>query len=691
MRAGGTDDSHLVYGANLIGSAAGSLGSLPMLALAGGVGAVLVAAVAGAAAALSFAWGEGARGEKVRGRTGHFSWPIAGALLILVFGLLGLVRRPAVFEIRLSPYKSLSTLSQAIDTDHVLTEWSATARVDVLESSTIHIMPGLSLLSPAGVPPQAGLLLDGDNLMPITGLAPEAAEAAVLADHVPLGLAYRLRPGANTLVIEAGTGLDVLHALAAGARQVTAVEDNGLVVETVRDEYGAFTGHLYSDPGVVVEQVSGRVFVRRPGAGPFDLVVVSLADPHRPVTSGAYTLTEDYVYTMGAFRDYLDVLDRDGLLVVTRWLQWPPSESVRTFAMVAAALRDRGLDPATHTVAFRTLRTVTVVAGRQPFSSAEIETVRAFLQSRNYDAILHPGVRTEEINRYHILQNPVYHNLFQEVLAKPDTFYDEYRFDVNPPTDNHPFFFHYFKWAQTPEILATLGRTWQPFGGSGYFVLVALLLLVALASAALIVAPLFLSRRLGIAPAASPSPPGEGPPDRLRLRVFLYFAGLGLGFLFVEVPLAQRFILTLDEPVIALSVVLFAVLLFSGMGSLTVRRWRRSRVLASLVLVVLFYPLLLEPFSAVALRLPGSLRLALTVMAVAPLGYLMGLPFAAGLQVVERRAPALVPWAWAINGSFSVVSSVLAVMVALSWGFVVVLWLGAGAYGLALFAFYPYR
>lgn len=678
MRAGDAGNSHRVYGANLLGSAAGSLGSLPALAVAGGTGAVILAAVAGAGAALFFAAQREERPRK----------SIVAGLLLLASGLLFLFWCPAVFEIRLSPYKTLSTLSQAIDTEHTLTAWSATARVDVLESSTIHIMPGLSLLSPVPVPPQAGLLLDGDNLMPITGLEPGAEEAADLAGHVPLGLAYLLRPGANTLLVEAGTGMDALLALGAGARQVTAVEDNGLVVETVRDDYGPFTGYLYDDPRVTVEQVSGRVYVRRPGAGPFDLVVISLTDPHRPVTSGAYTLTEDYVYTTGAFRDYLNVLNRDGLLFVTRWLQWPPSESVRTFGTVVAALRARGLDPATHTVAFRTLRTVTIIAGLEPFTPDEIETVRAFLQSRNYDAILYPGVRAEEINRYHILQDPAYHDLFQQVLAEPDAFYEDYRFDVRPPTDNHPFFFHYFKWAQTPEILATLGRTWQPFGGSGYFVLVALLILVALASAVLIIVPLLLARRLRAV--ATGTGIEESGPGRHRLRVFLYFAGLGLGFLFVEVPLAQRFILVLDEPVIALSVVIFTVLLFSGFGSLTVRRWRRSRALALLVGVVLLYPLLLEPFSALALRLSGSLRLLLTVVVVAPLGYLMGLPFAAGLQVVEKRAPALVPWAWAINGSFSVISSVLAVMVALSWGFSAVLWLGAGAYAVALIAFHAY-
>lgn len=669
IRAGREDRSHRVYAANLIGSAAGSVAVLPALTLTGAVGAILLAAATAGAAGLLFALHQGGARRLLAS--------IAAAVILAA--LAGAFWRPPFLQVRLSPYKTLSVLSQAFDAEHALTDWSATARVDVVESSTIHVMPGLSLASPVGVPPQAGLMLDGDNLMPITGLSPGAEEAAALADHVPFGLALRLRPAARTLVAGAGTGTDVLLALAGGAQHVTAVEDNGLIIETVQNAYRDFTGGLFADPRVDVVDQSGRVYVRRPDRARFDLVVVALNDPHRPVTSGAYTLTEDYTYTVGAFADYLDVLDDDGLLVVSRWLQWPPSESVRTFGAAAASLRAGGRDPATHLLAFRTLRTITILAAPRPFTETDVEMARAFLDDRNYDPVYFSGIRPDELNRHNVLQEPAYHDLFRQVLQDPAETYASYRFDVRPPTDDRPFFFHYFKWRQTPEILATLGRTWQPFGGSGYFVLVALLTLVAASSAVLIVGPLLLLRG---------APPGTTV-SRWRLRVFIYFAGLGLAFLFVEIPLAQRFILVLDEPVVALSVVVFTVLLFSGLGSLSVRRWPLRPALGALVVVALLYPLLLEPFSAFALRLPAVLRVLLSVAVIAPLGFLMGLPFAGGLRIVEERHPQLVPWAWAINGSFSVISSVLAVMVALSWGFSVVLWLGAAAYGTALLAFAP--
>ncbi len=209
--------------------------------------------------------------------------------------------------------------------------------------------------------------------------------------------------------------------------------------------------------------------------------------------------------------------------------------------------------------------------------------------------------------------------------------------------------------------------------------LVALLLLVGGAAFIFIVGPLLFKIRSGVQ--------RETGIPFWRWRVFLYFAALGLAFLFVEMPLAQQYILILGKPVIALAVIIFAVLLFSGIGSLTSRHWSLSVALGALVILVAAYPFILKGLFNLALRWPEWARIVLTVLTIAPLGFLMGLPFAGGLRVVEKHDSALIPWAWAINGSFSVISSILAVMIALTWGFATVLGLGAAVYGLALLAF----
>jgi hypothetical protein len=682
-RTGGRG-SNQVYGVNLIGSAAGALISLPLLSWVGGEGAVILAALLGALSGVCFSLPD-LRVQLARNRARITLGLASGMVLISLFIL---ILRPDFIDQQLSPYKTLSVLSHAFDANHVSREWDATARMDIIESSTIHIMPGLSLSSPIGVPPQVGLTLDGDNLMPITGIDPTSAEAQQLAAHLPGGLAFELRPDAKTLVLEAGTGMDVLIALAAGSPAVTVVEDNALVIDAVRDDYGPFTGELFDRAQVEVINQSGRVYARQirlsreGGEDAFDVAIVALTDAHRPVTSGAYGLTEDYLYTVEAFEDYLQTLNDNGLLVVTRWLQTPPSESGRIFGSMVAALKNADLDAQQHLIAFRTLRTMTILASPQPFSETDMDVARDYLARNGFDVVYYPGVQIEDVNQFYLLNEPEYHNLFLNILEDPEGAYENYRFDIRPATDNRPFFYHYFKWSQTPEILASLGLTWQPFGGSGYFVLVALLILVSLASAILIMGPLMFRKGRGGDQGQKIDVPNW------RLRVLIYFACLGLAYLFIEVPLAQQFILILDQPVTALAIILFAVLLFSGIGSLTVKRWSLSAGMIILVIGIALYPLILEPLSSILLGQSQEIRIILTILLIAPLGYLMGLPFAGGLNIVERRQASLVPWAWAINGSFSVISSVLAVMVALSLGFSAVLWLGAASYAVALLVFY---
>jgi hypothetical protein len=166
-----------------------------------------------------------------------------------------------------------------------------------------------------------------------------------------------------------------------------------------------------------------------------------------------------------------------------------------------------------------------------------------------------------------------------------------------------------------------------------------------------------------------------------RARVFAYFLLLGLAFLWVELPLAQRAILFLGHPTLALGVVLAAVLLFSGVGSALSARWPLRVMLLALAAIIPLYPLVILPaLFAVGIGWPLALRALAVGIVVAPLGVLMGVPFAGGLARLRERAPALVAWAWAINGCASVISSVLAVMLALTFSLGTVLLLGALAY-----------
>jgi hypothetical protein len=599
---------------------------------------------------------------------------IAQALAILVL-ILSALHLPSFLEIRLSPYKSLSYALLYPDAELVSRRWNGFSRVDVVRSSSIRSLPGRGFRCADVPPPQLGLTVDGDDLSPISRVEPGFADLAY-TDCLLTALPYRLRPGARALVLEPRGGFDVAVALAEGARAVVAVEANPLVVDAVRAQ-GEWAGSLYDDPRVTPVVEEGRAYARR-ARERYDVVVLSLTSPQRPVTSGAYSLAEDYALTVEAFADYVTRLNEGGLLVVARWLQVPPSESIRAFALAVEAVERAGGDPRSDLVALRSYQQLLVLARRGPFTGQELDAVRAFAAPRAFDLVYLPGIRPDEVNRYNVLPEPDYYRACLGLLEAEDreAWYDAYPFDVGPPTDDHPFFGHFFRWGQARDVLEMAGHVWQPFGGAGYFVLLALLLLAVLAAGALILLPLAARGRMGAVRERRPA-------------LLAYFALLGMGYLCVEIPLLQRFILFLGHPAYAMATVLFALLFFSGLGSLASRRVSLRLVLILLPLLVAAYVMGLPSLVDATLAAPPAGRVAVAVAALAPLGLLMGVPFPKGLGLLERKGPALVAWAWGVNGAVSVVASVLAALLALSFGFSVVLALGAACYGAAFALAFP--
>ncbi len=664
------------YAVNLAGSALGCLVAVAAPARLGGEGMVVLSGWLAALAGLVCQ--SAARAQEVSRLKAQVSsrlliYGVAGVWLI--FGLLDLSWRAAgqpplrLFDLHLSPYKGLSYALQYPQAEVIYRRWNAFSRVDHVGRAGIRTHPGLSYRFTQQFPPQNGLLVDGDDLSPV--MLPEADPT--FADYMPGAIAFRLRPQADALILEPRGGLDVFISLALGARRVTAVEINPLIVEAA--------GPIYTVPRVQVVVESDRSYLRRSRES-YDVVVFSLANSYHPVRSGAYSLAEDYRYTLEAFQDALARLRPDGLLLVTRWLQMPPSEELRAFALAVTALEREGRDPAASIIAFRGYNTGTLLVKKSPFTPDEVDAVRAFATDRAFDLVHAPGLRPDEVNRYNILPDPVYSHAFAALLAAPsrEAWYAAYPYDVTPPSDDRPFFGHFFKWSQARQVLAELGKTWQPFGGAGYFVVMALLGLATAAAVALILLPMVVTQfwprqRNDYAP----TPRME---RRAALAGLTYFGLIGLAFLLVEIPLIQRFILFLGHPAYALTAVLFTLLSFSGPGSQPAHTSRVTPrpTLAMPVAPVLGLLWLLPHLFALSLGLPLELRLGMTVAVLAPVGFLMGIPFPRGIQWLQKEAPGLIPWVWGVNGAASVISSVLAALLALSFGFRWVLVAGAAGY-----------
>jgi hypothetical protein len=263
-------------------------------------------------------------------------------------------------------------------------------------------------------------------------------------------------------------------------------------------------------------------------------------------------------------------------------------------------------------------------------------------------------------------------------------FYLAYPYDVSPPTDDHPFFSHYFKWSQFETIMENFGKTMQPFGGAGYLAILGLLGLSIILATSIIILPLWF-HSTGFHKQTSPPANSTKRPVLRQFDLILYFGMLGLGYLLVEIPLIQQFILFLGHPIYAMTGVLFTLLTFSAIGSAFSKRFSLLYAMLVLIILLLLVPIALPILFNFTLGYSLQGKLLVSIAVLAPLGFLMGIPFPSGITRLSiKGSGAMTPWAWGINGAASVVASILAALLAISLGFRWVFLTGTFCYAIDL-------
>jgi hypothetical protein len=660
-----------IYAADLLGAGLGSIGILALLFVVLPLQALMVLGLLGICAALLASW------ELRQTRASAWLLPLAAAVLLM----------PTSWStLKMSPYKGLSQMLLVKDTRIVAERSSPLGLLSVLESPTIPLRhaPGLSLNANTEPPPQLGVFTDGDGLSVISRYSGDRLTLAHL-DQITSALPYHLRPINRTLILGAGGGADVLQALYHQATNIDAVELNPQFARLVTTDYADFAGHLYQTPGVTLHIAEARSFAAN-SPGDYDLIQVSLLDSFSASASGQYALSENHLYTSEALAEFLQKLAQDGFLSITRWIKLPPRDTLKLFATGITALRANGINnPGQQLILIRGWQTSTLLVKNGVISAQDIERVQSFCAARSFDVAWYPGITRGESNHYNRLREAWFHDAAQALLGEQrERFLDNYKFNLRPASDNQPYFFHFFKWRTLAEVLQLRERGGAPLTDAGYLVLVATLAQAVIASLLLILLPIWIYQRR-----SNPAKYGVR-----RSMVMGYFFILGLAFLFIEIAFIQKFLLFLHHPLYAVAVVLSSFLVFSGLGSAWLGRTSpgsRSKLLTQaitgIVMLGTMYLLLLAPLLDHLATLPDAMRILISASLIAPLAFCMGMPFPLGLSRLADYAPDLIPWAWAINGCASVISAVLATLLAIHLGFSTVIAAAMAFYALALWVF----
>lgn len=637
---------NLVYAADLTGAAAGCILLIPLMNALGAPGTVLTAAGMAGLAAVLFA-------------------PVSRRRSVAIVVAVATAAPLAAAAAGTLSFDVLETKGHK--GDRVLFhKWNSFSRVGVYDRP--HGDWALSASYHGGLPESRMMDIDSAASTPIVGTG-TGLEAAAYLRYELTALAYHLkREGFTALVIGPGGGRDLLSALVFGATRVDGVEINPIIVHDVMlGRFRAFSGNLYAHPRVRIHVDDGRSFVERT-TDRYDVVQASLVDTWAATAAGAYTLTENSLYTVEAFEAYLDRLTSDGVLSITRWV----FDGLRLVSLAQEVAARQGWDARQQLAVIRHDRIATLLLKRAPFTRSEIDRLQAVCRELGFDVLYMPG--NGGTNGPPAGDASRGTNDFARLILAPDRerFYESYALDVTPTFDDRPFFFHTTKLKDQWNV--AFGR--RMFFGNGLSALLTLMGISALLVVAFIIGPLAVTKRSELAP---------GWP-----RWLVYFAALGAGFMLIEVALLQRFVLLLGHPVYSLTVTLFSLLLGGGLGSYASRKLSDNRLTARLRLtlvgigiVVLVATAALPALVHAGAALPRWMRIVLAVAILGPIGTLMGVPLPAGVRLLARTRPSLIPWAWGMNGALSVVGSTLAVFLAMNWGFSTTLLAGAAIYGAA--------
>jgi hypothetical protein len=495
-------------------------------------------------------------------------------------------------------------------------------------------------------------------------------DGAHLLDHTTRGLPYAVRDPQSVLVLEAATGHDVSHALSHGAARITAVEPHRQANRLLRDRHPEWIDAIYRDPAVSLHGTTVRSHLSRRGGHEHDLIVLPTLGAFGG-TSGVYALREQYGLTLEAFGAMWEALGQQGMIAVTVWQDEPPRKPLRLLATWRALLEQEGVaDMPAHVVAVRSWGTTTYLLSRTPFSAAERERIRGFARTLAFDPLLLQDVQPGERDRFNRLADRSFLEHLDTLLhGDPAALFDDYLFDVRPATDDRPFFGQFLRVSSLPELRAIYGARELPYLELGLVLATVTLLQIALVAVILIVLPLF---RVG----------WKGTRRRWTL---LYFSGTGIGFMFFEIVLIQKLVLTLGQPVYATAAVLATLLVCSGAGSLASSRisaTRRNLAVTGLAIagLVLLYAHLLMPALDLSMSWPPVAKAAAVFLLLAPPAFLMGMMFPLGLRRLAGSDETHIPWACGIDSCLSVSATALATLIALGAGFAFVMQGAAAAY-----------
>jgi len=500
--------------------------------------------------------------------------------------------------------------------------------------------------------------IDADAYSPITKFDGDLKKVEFLRYDVT-AFAYYLSNQSYVLIIGPGGGRDVLTALIFENKKVLGVEVNPIIVDDImKGRFREYSGNLYLRNDVEIVVDDARSYIRN-SEDRYDVIQASLVDTWAATNAGAYSLSENNLYTVEATTEYIDHLTENGYLTISRW---HGVNSLKLTILYLKAAEKLGIENANkHIVIIKSGRVVNHIFKKSEFDDSELQKISNLAAEMNFTILYMPNSKIN--NEYSQIINSK--NL--------DEFIDDHPMDLKPSTDDCPFFFNNKRLRSVPGIL--YGTTKDV----GIFLLYGLFIVALFLTFILIIIPAYLNR-------------GDlfKNETKSKFSYLIYFSLLGISFMIVEVSFLQKFMLFLGHPIYSIMVVIFSLLLFAGSGSFITNKIIQEKLIPRLKIILLLaigivfcYNLSLYPLFTELLGLDVKIRILISILLLGMMGIIMGMPFPIGIKLVGLKYKELIPFCWSLNGVFSVLGSILAVILSMNIGFTKTIFLAVILYIIA--------
>jgi len=533
--------------------------------------------------------------------------------------------------------------------------------VQIVSSPVLRYAPGVSLAYQDSFPVRKVVFNNG-NWMGCLLPSPLEQNKTNILDYTPQALPYHINNIKNAMIINAGTGENVLLALSHQVARITANETNPEIFKMLSQ---SFEGFYQVQP----YQTLPRTLLT-PDTNKYDLIELPIIGSFFG-NSGLNAVEPRYELTLEALQEMWNKLSREGMISLSCWMDYPVRNAYRLLSTIGLLLDKNNINhPPQHVVAIRSWCAVTFLVKKTPFKRNEINKVHLFCENRMFDPLVLPGNQEIDRDKYNMLQDTAFFTHVDQLLSpNKKTLIRQYPYRIHPTTDNRPFFFQFVRFKQIPQLISSIREKNFPFLDIGYVLIILTFIQIVFIAAIFILLPLSFS-------------PWK---SKNKKWVFIYFSGLGLAYMFLEMVFIQQFTFYFGEPTYAASATLSILLFTSGLGSYYSGKFQNSnkirRALPLIIAAILvLYAFILSPIFSATIGIAFPFKIMIAIVLLGMLGFFLGMPFPLGINYLSEKNTNDIPWAWALNGYFSVISTVLATIISVEAGYLLLLLIAAFTY-----------